>query len=115
MNWSSILKSLFAPVAFMLLAGCNKSKVDNPVPKVAAQSSKSLRQVKPAPELGEVFHAGEYVIQMPIGYSLQSQRQRGGDFTTSWHAPVGQPPAGDRLFGLMIIDVPEGKSAPSGS
>jgi hypothetical protein len=101
---------LIAPILACLI-GCGKSSPPHSTPTMAPQTNEPSVP-KPVPELGEVFCVGEYAIQMPIGYELQSQDQRGDMHVTSWVLPAGEPPTGHRLFSVMIIQVPEGKSAP---
>jgi hypothetical protein len=99
-------------LALLFLTGCGKQPAPNPPPTVAPQVNEP-KVLKPEPELGEVFNLGEFAIQMPIGYELQSQDQRGGIHTTDWHAPAGEGPSGHRLFTVKIVYVPEGKNAPT--
>ena len=89
-------------VACVLSAGCGKSQPPTAPTTISPPTSEPSAErpgQRPAPELGELFSVANFTIQMPVGYTLQSQRQRGETISATW-----QPP-GDMPIGPIILSI----------
>ena len=101
-------------ISLVAAVGCNRSNPTVPTPVVVPNGEVGLpTEPEPDFDLGETFTVDDWTIQMPPGYTLQSQGQLRGTSTATWVAYTEGPPVNRSLFGLTIYNAPDDKSTPT--